>query len=75
MVRALYHLYFQRVLPFVGRAISGHPTAYSYLPESVASFPEPEDLAARLRAAGLRDVGYRRLAFGAAALLWGERAA
>lgn len=75
VVRALYHLYFQRVLPFIGRVISGHRTAYSYLPESVANFPPPDELAARMRAAGLVDVGYRRLTLGAAAVHWGARPA
>jgi demethylmenaquinone methyltransferase/2-methoxy-6-polyprenyl-1,4-benzoquinol methylase len=75
VVRALYHLYFQRVLPFIGRLVSGHPTAYSYLPVSVAAFPQPEELAARMRAAGLVDVGFRRLAMGTAALHWGARGA
>ncbi|HUO52863.1 MAG TPA: ubiquinone/menaquinone biosynthesis methyltransferase [Gemmatimonadaceae bacterium] len=74
-VRALYHLYFRRVLPLIGRLVSGHRTAYRYLPVSVASFPQPEELAARLRAAGLTDVGFRRLALGTAAIHWGMRAA
>ena len=75
IVRALYHLYFRRVLPLVGRVISGHRTAYSYLPASVASFPQPDELAARMRAVGLVDVGYRRLTMGTAAVHWGARPA
>ena len=35
---ALYRWYFSRVLPFIGRAISGHSGAYSYLPASVGAF-------------------------------------
>ncbi len=52
LVRAGYHLYFHRVLPLVGRLVSGHRTAYSYLPASVAHFPAEEELAARMTAAG-----------------------
>jgi demethylmenaquinone methyltransferase/2-methoxy-6-polyprenyl-1,4-benzoquinol methylase len=74
IVRALYHLYFHHVLPTVGRLISGHRTAYRYLPESVASFPTAPDLAIRLRRAGFAQVGFRYLTFGVAALHWGERA-
>jgi demethylmenaquinone methyltransferase/2-methoxy-6-polyprenyl-1,4-benzoquinol methylase len=74
-VRGLYHLYFRRVLPLVGRAVSGHPTAYRYLPESVANFPSPDDLTSRMRAAGFAAVEYRHLTLGTAALHWGERVA
>jgi demethylmenaquinone methyltransferase/2-methoxy-6-polyprenyl-1,4-benzoquinol methylase len=71
--RALYLFYFQRLLPLVGRAISRHPTAYSYLPASVQDFPAPEALLERLRAAGFRDCGYSLLTGGIAALHWGVR--
>jgi demethylmenaquinone methyltransferase/2-methoxy-6-polyprenyl-1,4-benzoquinol methylase len=43
-VRMAYLLYFRRVLPVVGRIISGHPWAYRYLPESVEEFPGPDEL-------------------------------
>src|SRR5438105_1885853 len=52
VMRALYHFYFQRVLPLVGGVVSGHPAAYRYLPASVAQFPAEEELAARMREAG-----------------------
>jgi len=72
-LRAVYLLYFRRVLPAIGRIVSKHTDAYSYLPESVLAFPEPDALAARLRAAGFRDVGYQRLTGGIAALHYGTR--
>jgi demethylmenaquinone methyltransferase/2-methoxy-6-polyprenyl-1,4-benzoquinol methylase len=72
-VRALYHLYFHRILPLVGGAVSGHRTAYRYLPESVAHFPEEQELAARMEKAGFRNVGWRTLSFGIAAIHWGEK--
>jgi len=73
IVRALYHLYFRRVLPLIGGAISGHRTAYRYLPESVAHFPAEEELAARMRAAGFAAVSWRSLTMGIAAIHVGER--
>jgi demethylmenaquinone methyltransferase/2-methoxy-6-polyprenyl-1,4-benzoquinol methylase len=73
LVRALYHLYFRRILPLIGRIVSGHPTAYRYLPESVANFPDREQLARRMERAGFRNVRWRALTFGIAALHWGER--
>jgi demethylmenaquinone methyltransferase/2-methoxy-6-polyprenyl-1,4-benzoquinol methylase len=68
LVRAAYHAYFHRVLPLVGRLVSGHASAYAYLPRSVAHFPAEDALAARLRDAGFRDVHWRRLTLGVAAL-------
>src|SRR3569833_2080310 len=59
LVRAGYHAYFHHVLPFIGGVISGHGTAYKYLPKSVATFPLEETLAARMRAAGFTDVQWR----------------
>lgn len=63
-VRALYEWYFNRVLPFIGRRISGHGGAYSYLPASVGSFPPPEEFVTVLRQAGFSDVRAVPLTFG-----------
>ena len=48
-----YSLWFDRIVPVLGN-LSGDPEAYSYLPESVRSFPDPHGLAAKMDAAGLR---------------------
>lgn len=72
-LRALYLFYFRRILPLVGRAISGHPTAYTYLPESVMDFPSPRSLEDRLRLAGFAATGHALLSGGIAAVVWGER--
>jgi demethylmenaquinone methyltransferase/2-methoxy-6-polyprenyl-1,4-benzoquinol methylase len=66
--RALYLTYFTRVLPVVGRALSRHPGAYTYLPESVLQFPKPVNLAGIMEAAGLRDVQWQTLTGGIAAV-------
>lgn len=55
-VSALYRWYFSRVLPFIGRRISGHSGAYSYLPASVGTFPPPAEFVTLLRQAGFSDV-------------------
>ncbi|HZF68632.1 MAG TPA: ubiquinone/menaquinone biosynthesis methyltransferase [Gemmatirosa sp.] len=68
LVRAGYHAYFHHVLPRIGRAVSGHPTAYAYLPRSVAHFPTEEALAARLRAAGFAHAEWTSLTLGVAAI-------
>jgi len=74
LLRMLYHVYFRRVLPIIGGAISGHRSAYRYLPESVAHFPAEPELARRMRAAGFRAVRYESLTLGIAALHVGRRA-
>jgi demethylmenaquinone methyltransferase / 2-methoxy-6-polyprenyl-1,4-benzoquinol methylase len=71
--RALYFFYFLRLLPFLGRIISRHGSAYSYLPESVLRFPEPADLAGRMERAGFAGVGWQPLTGGIVALHWGVR--
>jgi demethylmenaquinone methyltransferase/2-methoxy-6-polyprenyl-1,4-benzoquinol methylase len=55
-VSALYLWYFRRVLPLIGRMISGHTGAYSYLPASVGTFPPPAEFMTILRQAGFSDV-------------------
>ena len=72
-LRALYLLYFRRVLPLVGRLVSGHPTAYAYLPASVQEFPAPAALRVRMEGAGFRECGWRLVTGGIAAVHWGER--
>ena len=71
-VRALYHAYFHHVLPAVGRLVSGHPTAYTYLPRSVANFPACDELARRMSRAGFAGVRWHPLTFGVAAIHVGE---
>ena len=63
-VRTLYLAYFKYLLPFVGRLVSGHGAAYSYLPASVGAFPPPAEFMAMLRHAGFRDVRADPLTFG-----------
>jgi demethylmenaquinone methyltransferase / 2-methoxy-6-polyprenyl-1,4-benzoquinol methylase len=71
--RALYLFYFRRILPLVGRLVSGHPTAYAYLPASVVEFPRPEALVRRMQSIGFGDCGFRLLTGGIAAIHWGKR--
>ncbi len=72
-VRGFYHLYFHHALPRIGGLISGHRTAYAYLPRSVANFPIEEQLAQRMRNAGFADVTWRTLTFGIAAIHCGTK--
>lgn len=71
--RALYFLYFLKILPFVGGLVSKHDSAYTYLPQSVLRFPEPPELAERMRVAGFDSVAWERLTGGIVAIHHGIR--
>jgi demethylmenaquinone methyltransferase/2-methoxy-6-polyprenyl-1,4-benzoquinol methylase len=73
LVRSAYHLYFHHVLPRLGGWISGNRGAYRYLPESVAHFPSPPDLADLMRSAGFREVHWTSLTAGVAAIHVGTK--
>jgi demethylmenaquinone methyltransferase/2-methoxy-6-polyprenyl-1,4-benzoquinol methylase len=73
VLRALYRAYFHYVLPLIGRLVSGHRTAYQYLPRSVANFPVEEKLAKKMEDAGFVKVTWSSLSFGVAAIHVGER--
>lgn len=73
IVRAFYHGYFRHLLPLIGGLVSGHRTAYRYLPNSVAHFPAEEELGRRMLAAGFQDVRWRTLSFGIAAIHVGAK--
>jgi demethylmenaquinone methyltransferase/2-methoxy-6-polyprenyl-1,4-benzoquinol methylase len=47
-IRAMYNWYFRFVLPRLGRLVSRHQSAYSYLPASVGTFPAPSVFAATI---------------------------
>jgi demethylmenaquinone methyltransferase/2-methoxy-6-polyprenyl-1,4-benzoquinol methylase len=73
---AVYRTYFFRVLPKVGRLLSGSEVdAYRYLPESVWSFPDAAQLGAVLRGHGLRVLFQQRLLGGAVVLHAAEKPA
>jgi demethylmenaquinone methyltransferase/2-methoxy-6-polyprenyl-1,4-benzoquinol methylase len=73
VLRPFARAYFQRVVPLVGRLVSGHASAYRYLPVSVDHFLAPSELAARLRAAGFEVREVRSLMFGTVALHLAQR--
>lgn len=73
-LRGMFLLYFRHLLPAVGRLVSRHSNAYTWLPESVLAFPEPKGLADRMTAAGFREVSWSLLFGGICALHVGTRA-
>ncbi|MFC4452460.1 bifunctional demethylmenaquinone methyltransferase/2-methoxy-6-polyprenyl-1,4-benzoquinol methylase UbiE [Deinococcus sonorensis] len=69
---SVFRFYFRRILPRIGALVSGNVGAYTYLPESVLAFPEPERLAGMMVATGFR-TRYRLLSFGIVAVHVGDR--
>ncbi len=65
----LYRLYFYRLVPRLGRALSGNPDAYAYLADSVKVVPSGEALAESLLAAGFRQARVERLLRGSLVLV------
>ncbi len=72
--REVYGWYFNRVLPVVGKLVSGSRTAYRYLPDSVKVFPGQIELAAMMGEVGFSDVKYYNLFGGVAAIHLGDKA-
>ena len=71
--RQLFHLYFYRFVPIAMGVVSGAPSAYRYLPDSLTSFTGPEALAGVMRDAGVRRVQYSLLNLGSIAIHYGEK--
>ena len=68
-----YRWYFTKVLPRIGWLISGHQSAYTYLPRSVARFFRPPELAGLMRSLGFQSVEFREWTMGTVALHTGRR--
>ncbi len=66
-----YLAYFQRVLPLVGRLLSKHGFAYSYLPDSVSRFPTSDVFMSIMADAGFAHITCRRMTLGIANLFVG----
>jgi demethylmenaquinone methyltransferase/2-methoxy-6-polyprenyl-1,4-benzoquinol methylase len=69
---SFYSIWFDRVVPMIG-SIAGDADAYSYLPNSVRTFPEPEALAGLMDAAGFDRIRWLLLAGGIIAIHSGVR--
>lgn len=66
--RQLYYVYFYRIVPIIGRLAQGVDGPYTYLPNSLTHFPDQEGVAEIMRKIGLKDVWYRNLTGGVAAI-------
>jgi demethylmenaquinone methyltransferase/2-methoxy-6-polyprenyl-1,4-benzoquinol methylase len=72
--KQLYYAYFKYVLPLVGRLTSRDPHAYTYLFESVQSFPQGNDFLNILAQTGYQHLQCERLTFGICSVYTGVKA-
>lgn len=63
-VKQLYQFYFKYILPALGKMVSKHSNAYTYLPASVMAFPEGKVFCETLTRCGYKDAKARPLTFG-----------
>jgi demethylmenaquinone methyltransferase/2-methoxy-6-polyprenyl-1,4-benzoquinol methylase len=68
-----YHFYFRHLVPLLGALLAGNREDYSYLPESVYAFADAQEFASRMEQTGLRDVRYRLVGLGTAAIHVGTK--
>jgi demethylmenaquinone methyltransferase/2-methoxy-6-polyprenyl-1,4-benzoquinol methylase len=72
-MRQVYSIYFQYIVPFIGRIFSSDIRAYTYLPESVRVFPEGQDFINILNRVGFTQTKYQPLTFGICAFYTCEK--
>lgn len=73
VLRALYCVYFTKILPVIGGMVSGDKAAYRYLPASVLKFPGKEEWMGTMRDCGFRNVSHRSFSFGICRMYIGEK--
>ena|SRR6218665_1842886 len=70
-VKQYYAFHSKYIIPFFGKRISKEEKAYSYLPESVAAFPEGKDFTDILQKLGYKNVGRKTVSGGIATIYYG----
>lgn len=79
LFRAFFNVYYFKAVPIMGhlvdrnKAVGDKFPAYTWLAESLKTFPNQETLKQIFCDAGLKDVGYKGLGFGAATVYWGTK--
>lgn len=72
-VKQYYAFHSKYIIPFFGKTISKDASAYTYLPESVAAFPEGKDFEDILMKLGYKNVGAKLVAGGIATIYFGTK--
>lgn len=69
--KQLYNFYFKNILPTIGKTISKDNAAYTYLPESVKSFPDGSAFTSKLDTLGFKNTECRPLTLGISSIYTG----
>jgi demethylmenaquinone methyltransferase/2-methoxy-6-polyprenyl-1,4-benzoquinol methylase len=72
--KQLYNLYFQNILPLIGKLVSKDNAAYTYLPESVRAFPDGKDFLTVLDTNGFHNTQCKTLTLGISSIYIGKKA-
>ncbi|MCD7973816.1 MAG: bifunctional demethylmenaquinone methyltransferase/2-methoxy-6-polyprenyl-1,4-benzoquinol methylase UbiE [Candidatus Azobacteroides sp.] len=72
-MKQLYKIYSKVIIPTIGKLISGNQTAYSYLPQSIAAFPQGKTMQSLLLQNGFKDAWYKRFTFGICTMYVGTK--
>ncbi|MRX74637.1 bifunctional demethylmenaquinone methyltransferase/2-methoxy-6-polyprenyl-1,4-benzoquinol methylase UbiE [Pedobacter petrophilus] len=72
-VKQLYNFYFSKVTPFFGKLFSKDARAYTYLPESVAAFPDGKEFTHLMEKVGFKSTKQRTLTFGISSIYVGTK--
>lgn len=70
-IKGPYNVYSKRILPLIGRILSGHRNAYHYLPSSIEHFPDAETFVKMMEQSGFREVKKRTFSGGIVTLYYG----
>ncbi len=71
--RQIYKLYFNKILPKIGRLFSKNKNAYTYLPQSVNDFPSPNKFLSMMRFSGFTSTKVKTLSMGIAMIYTGKK--
>jgi len=72
-VKQVYSFYFKYVTPSIGKLFSKDASAYRYLPESVAAFPDGQQFTELMKKVGFQNTKWRPLAFGICSIYTGTK--
>ena len=70
---AATRFYLKRIIPLIGRLLSGSPQDYHYLSTSTIEFLTAEELAESMLKSGFEVLGFERRMFGSTAIHWGKK--
>lgn len=72
-LKQVFNVYFKYLLPLLGRFISKDKSAYTYLPESVQSFPDGNEFLEILKKVGFKNTACKPLTFGISTIYTGKK--